>query len=196
MPAIAASPDKHQALGEHLPHETRTAAAERGANRQLALARRRTHEQQVRHVRARDQQHERHGTHEREDRRSYVGDEIRVHRLDAEVHARGLLDGELRSQIRGKRVDVCCCASPDRDTPSFRRPMTRRNTLMREPAAKLTRSGVQRSGTRSTLMPGGNSSSKPGSSTPITSNGMSAEPHDGADDRPDRRQSAAARTRG
>ena len=162
---------EHQALREQLAHEARPRAAERRPHRQLALARGRAHEQQVRHVRARDEQHERDGAHERQDRGPHVGDEILVHRLDADVHAGGLLDGELRAQVRRHRLDLVL--RPARETPGLRRAITRRKTLMREPAAKSTRSGVHRSGARATFVPGGNRSSNPGSSTPITSNGRS-----------------------
>ncbi len=75
-------------------------AAERRPHRQLALARGGADEQQVRDVGARDEQHERHRPHERQDRGPDVGDEILVHRLDAEVHACRLLDGKLRAQAR------------------------------------------------------------------------------------------------
>ena len=81
---------EQQALGEQLPHQPRAAAAERRAHRELALARRRPHEQQVRDVRARNQHHEAHRAHERQDHRPDVGDEILVHRLEAEVEAGGL----------------------------------------------------------------------------------------------------------
>ena len=47
-----------EALGEKLPHEAAPAAAERGPDRDLAVARRGARQQQVGHVRAADQQDE------------------------------------------------------------------------------------------------------------------------------------------
>ena len=97
---------EHQALGEQLAHEARPRAPERRPHRQLALARGRADEQQVRDVGARDEQHERHRPHERQDRGPDVGDQILVHRLDAEVHAGRLLDGKLRAQTRRHGLDL------------------------------------------------------------------------------------------
>ena len=57
-PAAAAAEREQDALGQRLPGETQAAGAERRAYRHLALARRRFGEQQVRHVDARDEQHE------------------------------------------------------------------------------------------------------------------------------------------
>ena len=105
-PAASAAAGEHEALGEHLADEPPAAAAERRAHRQLPLARGRAHEQQVRDVGARDQQHERHRPHQREDRGPHVGDEVLVHRLDAQVHACRLLDRELLAQIGGERVEL------------------------------------------------------------------------------------------
>ncbi len=56
--AGAAAQREQDALGQRLSGETQAAGAERRAYRHLALARRRFGEQQVRHVDARDEQHE------------------------------------------------------------------------------------------------------------------------------------------
>ena len=58
VPGETADARQQQAFGDHLPHEPRAAGAERRAHRHFALARRRAHEQQVRDVHARQQQHQ------------------------------------------------------------------------------------------------------------------------------------------
>ena len=52
------------ALGQQLPYDTAPAGSERGAQRDLARARRGAGEQQVRDVGARDEQHDAHGAHQ------------------------------------------------------------------------------------------------------------------------------------
>jgi hypothetical protein len=89
----------HQALRQHLAHELRAAGADRRADRQLAAPSRRAHDQQVRDVGARDQQHERHGAHQRHDRRPHVADQIVEHRNHVKVQTGGLLDGEMLAQV-------------------------------------------------------------------------------------------------
>ena len=58
VPGAAAEGRQQQTLGHHLPHQPSAARAERRAHRHLALACGRAHEQQVRDVHAREQQHE------------------------------------------------------------------------------------------------------------------------------------------
>ena len=59
---------EHERLGDQLPHETGAAGAERGADGNLALARRRAGEEQVGHVGARDQQNEADGAEDEQQR--------------------------------------------------------------------------------------------------------------------------------
>ena len=56
VPSDAGGEREDQALGQQLPHQPPAARAERRADGHLALARRRPRQQQVRDVRARDQQ--------------------------------------------------------------------------------------------------------------------------------------------
>ena len=76
-----------QALGEHLPHQLRTAGANRRADGELAAARRGADDEQVGDVGARDQQHEGNRAHQRQDRRTHAADEVVEHRHDVEVEA-------------------------------------------------------------------------------------------------------------
>ena len=66
------------ALGEQLLHESKAARAERRANGELLLSRRVAGEHQVRHVRARNQQHQGDDAEQDEQAGSHVPDE-RVH---------------------------------------------------------------------------------------------------------------------
>ena len=138
--------------------------ADRGADRELAAAPGGAHDQQVRHVRAGDQQDERDRAHQRQNRRPHVADQIVEHRHDVEIEARRLLDRKLLAQIGGDAIDVRLRLLDV--TPGFRRPITRNTTLLRFAVSKLMRAAVHMSGTRSTFARGGNSSSKSGASTP------------------------------
>ena len=76
----AAKQRDDQALGEQLAQQPRTAGAERGANRQLAVARRRARQQQVRDIRARDEQDERDGAEQDEERPAHFANQFHVQR--------------------------------------------------------------------------------------------------------------------
>ena len=97
---------QHECFREHLPDEPCAAAAERRAHREFALAARRAHENEIRDVRARNQQHEHDRAHQREHDRPHIRDEIFVHRLRAEIDARGLLDRETLPEIGAERVEL------------------------------------------------------------------------------------------
>ena len=101
-PQQRAGPSEHQALGQELAHDPPGGATQRHPHRQLLLARRGADQQQVGDVGAGDQQHERHGAHEREDRGAYVRHQVLVHRLHPEVHVGGLED-LLGFSERGRR---------------------------------------------------------------------------------------------
>ena len=94
-----------QAFGQHLAHELQPSRADRGAHRQFATASRGTHDEQVRDVRTGDEQDERDGAHQRQDRRPHVADQILEHRDRSEVEARRLFDGKLFAQVRRDAVD-------------------------------------------------------------------------------------------
>ena len=68
----AAGDRQQQALLEHLPHYARLAGAERHADGDLALARRRARQQQVRQVGAGDEQHQQHRSAQNQQRRAQV----------------------------------------------------------------------------------------------------------------------------
>ena len=140
-----AGPGEHEALGEQLTHEPPRAGAERRADGQLALARRRAREQQVRDVRAGDQQHEDDGAHQRQDRLPDVRRPGPADRLDVEVQAGRLLGREALAQLGG---------DADRPRPAPARPWRRasagrgraRPTLFRLPCVKSMRIGDHTSG--------------------------------------------------
>ena len=75
---------QHQALGHQLARDAAARGADRCANRDFALADGRAHEQQVGHVRARNQQHETHRAHQNPQRRSHVAHDHLLQCLDAE----------------------------------------------------------------------------------------------------------------
>src|SRR5688572_11444830 len=56
--------------------------------------------------RSRDQQHERHCPHQREDRRTHVLHEVIVHRLDPPMRVRRLHDREALVQVLGNALDI------------------------------------------------------------------------------------------
>ncbi len=71
---------KHHALSEHLPDQPHAAGADRRAHHQLASARRRAREQQVRDIGARNQQHERHRGEQHQQRLPRIADHDLLHR--------------------------------------------------------------------------------------------------------------------
>ncbi len=66
----------HEALGQQLPHEAPAPGAERGAHGELGRPARRAHEQEARHVRARDEQHEADRAQEHPERPADVADDL------------------------------------------------------------------------------------------------------------------------
>ena len=105
-PARAADCGEHDAFGDELANDAPAVAADGGPHGELAFTRGRADQQQVRDVRARDQQHEHHRAHQRDQLRPHVGDEIVVHRLDPQVHVRRLLDREARSQVGREAIEL------------------------------------------------------------------------------------------
>ena len=99
----AADDRQHHALGEQLADDAAARAAERGADRDLALAARGAHQQQVRDVRARDQQHEADGAEQHEQRLPHVADEHLADRIDAERCVRPERVLELRCEVGRRR---------------------------------------------------------------------------------------------
>ena len=97
------------------------AGAERGANRDLALARRAARQQQVGDVRARDQQHEADRAGEHEQRRTQIAGELAVHRHEQRAPA-GV---ELRELASSGRWRSCPSAPAPRSsaTPGLSRAM-------------------------------------------------------------------------
>ena len=85
QPEHAAHRRQHDALGQQLPHDAAAAGADRGADRDLALADGRAHQQQVGDVGARDQQDEGDRAQQHPQRRSDVADDDLLHRRDAEA---------------------------------------------------------------------------------------------------------------
>ena len=79
-PSAAADQAEDHALGEQLADQAAATGAERGPHGDLALARRRAREQQVRDVHARDQQHEADGAEQQPERASQVADHRFVQR--------------------------------------------------------------------------------------------------------------------
>src|SRR4029078_11736665 len=76
-----AAGSQHETFGEHLTDESAATAAKRGSYGELALTRRRTNEQQIGNVGAGDQQDERDGAHERENRRADIAAHVLVTQL-------------------------------------------------------------------------------------------------------------------
>ena len=79
---------EQHALREQLRDHPRPARADRDAHGDFALPPRRAREQHVRDVRARDQQHERDGAENHEQRRAHVSDDLRREIGDAHVAVR------------------------------------------------------------------------------------------------------------
>ena len=75
-PADRAQAREHEALGQHLADEPALPRAERGADRQLAIAAGGAHQQQVGDVRARDEQHQQDEDLEEVERRPEIADEL------------------------------------------------------------------------------------------------------------------------
>ena len=107
QPEHAAHQRQHDALGQQLPHDPAAAGAHRRADRDLPLADGRAHQQQVRDIRARDQQDEGDRAQQHPQRRPHVADDDLLHRLDAEAALAAQRVGKLLAEL----VAACCsCA--------------------------------------------------------------------------------------
>ena len=93
------------ALGEQLPNQPRPAGAERGANRDLALARRGPRQQQVRDVDTRNQQHEADGAEQQPERLANIAHHrlVQRHRRDAQSFVAVRV---LRRELTADRLDL------------------------------------------------------------------------------------------
>ena len=78
---------EHRAFGQELPDDAAAAGTERATNRYLALPGARSREQKIRHVRARDEEHEPHGSEHDEQSRPDVTDEAVLQQNDFAVRA-------------------------------------------------------------------------------------------------------------
>ena len=75
-PAAPPSSAEQHAFGQQLPHQPLPAGAERGADRDFLLPPGGARQQQVRDVRAGDQQHQRHRAEQHEHRAAHVADDL------------------------------------------------------------------------------------------------------------------------
>ena len=87
---------QQHALGQQLTDNASATGADRGSDRELALPARRSREQQVGHVAARDQQHQRDRAEQHQQRRSHVARRRLAHRHDGDAF---LLVHPLRVQL-------------------------------------------------------------------------------------------------
>ena len=87
---------QQHALGQQLTDHASATGADRASDRELALPARRSREQQVGHVAARDQQHERDRAEQHQQRRSHVARRRLAHRHDGDAF---LLVHPLRIQL-------------------------------------------------------------------------------------------------
>ena len=82
QPGDAAGGSQHQAFGQHLAHQAAALGAERGAQADLALARRASRQQQVGDVDAGDEHDQRDRADQREQRRAQLADQLFLQRED------------------------------------------------------------------------------------------------------------------
>ena len=80
QPGAGANRSQHAAFRDQLAQQPGAPRAERGAHGNLAASGFRTREQQIRHVRTGDQQHERNRRHQRLQRRTQRADELDIER--------------------------------------------------------------------------------------------------------------------
>ena len=102
----AAGEGEQPVLDHELSHEARAAGAERRAHREIALAARHPRQQQVRHVRAGDEQHEADRAHQDGERRSNAAGQLVLQRHERHRRRR-ILGWKLAAQLRLHGVDVC-----------------------------------------------------------------------------------------
>ena len=101
----AAGDGQQSALDHELPHQPRAAGAERGAQREVALAPCNAREQQARHVGARDQQDEADRAHQHAERRPDPAGQLVAERHERHRGGR-ILGRQLAAQLGLDRVDV------------------------------------------------------------------------------------------
>ena len=97
----AADQRQQHIFGQQLPHDAAAGRAHRRADRDLAFSRGGPHEQQVRDVRAGDEQHEGDGANQHEQRRPDVAD----HPFLQQLHAEAALGAE-------RCPETCCGTAP------------------------------------------------------------------------------------
>ena len=110
---------QHDALRQHLHHEPPAAGAERGADRNLFLSRRRPREQEVREVGADYQNHHRDRAREHPDRRADAAADLFRQRLHVALKTVALR--VFRGDLARKRPDLARALSAE--TPGFSRPI-------------------------------------------------------------------------
>ena len=112
---------EENALGEELAHEPHSFRAECGADRDFASSARRAGEQEVRDVRARDEQHEPDRTEQHEQRRPHASHDDAVHCVDlnaavpllvGKIVPDALCDGR---HLRGRRSGIHARLEPPDD---------------------------------------------------------------------------------
>ena len=92
----AAEERDDEAFGEELTHQAAASRAERGAHRQLAAARAAAREEQIREVRARNQQHQRDTRRQHHQRRPHSHRHLFHERLHAHFDRTALAEDQLR----------------------------------------------------------------------------------------------------
>ena len=108
-PTSCSAPGDDQAFGQHLPHQTPAARAERGAHGKLSLPQRRPDHQQIRDIRAGDQQQKNHRPHQRDNRRPHLRDQILLHRLKTHMIIRRLLQHVISAIVGGDTFHLRLC---------------------------------------------------------------------------------------
>ena len=120
MPSTPPSSGHHHALGEELPHHAATARAERRADGNLPLTRHDARQQQIRHVRTRDEQQTADGGQCEKQRRPHAGRQIRHDRSDVNLYGPALAPEDLRGWRTSLRP---------RNSSGLRRSLHRRGVL-------------------------------------------------------------------
>jgi hypothetical protein len=92
-------------LSEHLPHQLHPPGADGRAHRELADCARGAHDEQVGHIRAGDEEDERDGAHQRENRRPDIADQILEHRHRVKYKPDVCLIGNCCAQVGRDAVD-------------------------------------------------------------------------------------------
>ena len=100
----------------------RRGGAQRGANSELALARRGARQQQIRHVRAGDDQHESNGAYEQQQRGADIAHQGVLHRERLRRESRIGFRDRWASPFE---MDASSAFAASKVTPGFMRPITR-----------------------------------------------------------------------